>query len=240
MAVSPVYDARHIVRPSGNYTGRVQGLTGRGKRDAAIPVSCCLVARRSACLQRKRGISERPHQHRQASPDHDGRGRRPAALPLACLNRSHGVFDPGRLLHAVPHGGDALFPGMGQRRHAARDFLHHERAQHPWLGPSWPWHAGLPRLRPPHAVKRHHALSARPGERHVADQGRRERARSTRRHGPEPAAETAGTGLATISIFPVLAPLPSRDPSPVGERRSTAAMGQGRAIEFGALASYQT
>ena len=27
-----------------------------------------------------------------------------------------------------------------------------------------------------------------------------------RRHGPEPAAETAGTGLATISIFPVLAP----------------------------------
>ena len=123
MAVSPVYDARHIVRPSGNYTGRVQGLTGRGKRDAAIPVSCCLVARRSACLQRKRGISERPHQHRQASPDHDGRGRRPAALPLACLNRSHGVFDPGRLLHAVPHGGDALFPGMGQRRHAPRDFF---------------------------------------------------------------------------------------------------------------------
>jgi hypothetical protein len=44
-------------------------------------------------------------------------------------------------LHAVPHGSDALFPGMGQRRHAARDFLHHERAQHPWLGPSWPWHA---------------------------------------------------------------------------------------------------
>ena len=26
------------------------------------------------------------------------------------------------------------------------------------------------------------------------------------RHGPEPAAETAGTGLATISIFPVLVP----------------------------------
>jgi len=72
-------------------------------------------------------------------------------------------YSTPRLIHSLPHGGDALLPGVGQRRHAPRDFLHHERARihgsdHPGLGT--PVSHGCVRLTLPNATTLYQLVQA--------------------------------------------------------------------------------
>jgi len=69
-----------------------------------------------------------------------------------------GFSTPAGSYTPLPHGAHALFAGVGQCRHAACDLLHHKGAQHSWLGPSRPRHAGVAWLRTSLADQRHHPL----------------------------------------------------------------------------------
>jgi hypothetical protein len=122
-------DRLKAVRPHFNAGHRKEVCTA--KRDGSFPIFCGPVACRRACLCCKQGGGcQHPNPDRQADADDDGGGRWSGALSLASFDGSHRLFNPGRLLHSLPHGGNALFAGAGQCWDASRDLLHQKGAQH--------------------------------------------------------------------------------------------------------------
>jgi hypothetical protein len=74
-----------------------------------------------------------------------------------------GYFNPSRLLYCLPHGGNALFAGVGQCWHAPRDLLHKEGhsihgSDHPYLGR--PASHGCVRLSLPNAARLYQLVQA--------------------------------------------------------------------------------